>query len=102
VTIAQLLHGVTVWGLILGMSAYADRVVVPHLRSSAQATLAMVGVGLGGIVSNTLSGLLIDAYGVTTPATVAGATSGLLALAIPWILRGDHDTESAEAGAIRL
>jgi hypothetical protein len=53
----------------------------------------MVGMGLGGILSNTLSGLLIDVYGVTMPAKVAGAMSALLALAIPFVLPAEPKTD---------
>jgi PPP family 3-phenylpropionic acid transporter len=82
----QLLHGVTVAGLLLGGPLYLEQVVPESLRSTGQSLLSMLGVGIGGIASNTLSGWLIDAHGVNVP-FIAGGLGGIaLACAVPWVL----------------
>jgi PPP family 3-phenylpropionic acid transporter len=77
---AQLLHGVTVMGLILGAPLYVDAVVPARLRSTAQGALAMAGVSLGGVLSNLMAGWMNDVLGPRAPALVGGL--GALALAI--------------------
>jgi len=83
---AQLLHGVTVWGIVLGTPLYANDVVPAHLRATGQGLLAMLGVSLGSIVSNFGSGWLVEAVGPRAPAQIASVVSLLLALALPWML----------------
>jgi MFS transporter, PPP family, 3-phenylpropionic acid transporter len=97
VVAAQLLHGVTVWGVVLGLPALVDTVVPPSLRSTAQGVLAMVGFGVGTLASNLASGLLVDAWGATAPARVGGIGTAVLALGLPWLLPGRHDAEDAAA-----
>ncbi len=94
VYLAQILHGVTVWGIILGVPFYVDRVVPEHLRATAQGVLAMVGISLGSILSNLAAGALMEDYGATTPARVAGMASALLMIAMPWLLPGLRDATS--------
>jgi len=84
---AQLLHGVTVWGVILGLPFYADRSVPPQLRSTAQSLLAMVGVSLGSILSNFGSGWISEWVGPKAPAQVAAISGLVLACALPWFIR---------------
>ncbi len=86
VYLAQALHGVTVWGIILGAPVYVDAVVPARLRSTAQGLLAMVGVSLGSILSNVGAGWLTDAVGPRAPAQVAGIMGLALTLALPWML----------------
>jgi len=74
----QMLHGVMVAGLILGGPLYLDAVVPEQLRSTAQALLSMVGVGMGGIASNTIAGLLLEHLGPDAPYVAGGI--GALAL----------------------
>jgi len=83
---AQALHGVTVFGIVLGAPVYVDAVVPARLRSTGQGLLAMVGVSLGSILSNLSAGWLTEAIGPTAPARVAGVLAALLALALPWLL----------------
>jgi PPP family 3-phenylpropionic acid transporter len=83
---AQLLHGVMVWGLILGAPVYMDAVIPKHLRSTGQALLAMVGIGMGSMLSNLTAGVLVDAVGPKAPALAGGLASALLLLSIPWLL----------------
>lgn len=82
----QILHGVSVVGLILGGPLYVDAVVPPHLRSTAQGILSMMSVSLGGIVSNLWSGLAIDAFGPAAPAAIGGAGALLLTVALRWMV----------------
>jgi len=82
----QLLHGVVVAGLLLGGPLYLEQVVPEPLRSTGQGLLAMVGIGLGGILSNTLTGWLIDRAGVDLPFLLGGIGAVLLGCAVPWVL----------------
>jgi PPP family 3-phenylpropionic acid transporter len=93
VYLVQILHGVTVWGVILGGPVYVDAVVPARLRSTAQGLLAMVGVSLGSIISNVGAGWLTDAVGPRAPAQVAGVMSLILALLLPWMLPPAHPTD---------
>lgn len=82
----QVLHGVVVAGLVIGGPLYIEAAVPEQLRSTAQSLLAMVGVGLGGILSNTAAGWLLEHVGPAAPYTaggIAGLTCGLLML---WLL----------------
>ncbi len=83
---AQLLHGVTVWGVILGLPVYIDAVVPGRLRSTGQGMLAMVGISLGSILSNFASGWLTEVLGPKSPAQIAGVAGLGLALVMPWLL----------------
>jgi PPP family 3-phenylpropionic acid transporter len=83
---AQLLHGVVVTGLLLGGPLYLELVVPERLRSTAQGVLAMVGVGVGGIVSNTASGWLLERGGTDAPFLIGGIGALALGCAVTWIL----------------
>ena len=91
----QVLHGVAVAGFVVGSALYVESVVPGKLRSTAQGLLYMVGVGLGGVLSNTAAGALVDAFGASAPALVGGLGGALLAIALPWLLpavsRHSHD-----------
>lgn len=86
VAVFQLLHGVAVWGLILGAPLYVDLSVPAPLRSTAQGLLAMVGISAGGMLSIVSAGWLVEFYGPETPAQVGGIGIFLLALVLPWLL----------------
>jgi len=83
---AQLMHGVTVWGIVLGIPVYVDAVVPEQLRSTGQGLAAMIGVSFGAFLSNLTAGWLTEAIGPKAPAQIAGVASLLLALALPWML----------------
>ena len=83
---AQLLHGAVVAGLILGGPLYVEAVVPERLRSTGQNLLAMVGVSLGGLLSNLGAGALFDAFGADAPYRVGGVGALVLALALPLLL----------------
>ncbi|MCG8590239.1 MAG: MFS transporter [Proteobacteria bacterium] len=82
----QILHGVTVWGLMLGAPIYIDAVVPERLRSTAQGLLAMVGISLGATLSNVTAGWIAEHHDPWTPALVGGIGALLLAAAIPWLV----------------
>jgi PPP family 3-phenylpropionic acid transporter len=71
-TVVQVLHGVTVWGVMIGVPVYVDSLVPGRLRSTAQGMIAFVGPALGGVVSNALAGELIDRFGGDVPARAGG------------------------------
>ncbi len=83
---ASFLHGVMVAGLMVGGPLYVESIVPEHLRSTAQALLATVGIGLGAGVSNVAAGWLFDWGGATAPYLIAGYGAMLLALAIPVLI----------------
>jgi PPP family 3-phenylpropionic acid transporter len=99
----QVLHGVTVMGLIIGAPLYVDAVVPARLRSTGQGLLAMVGLSVGGILSNLTCGWLFDHAGGRAPALFAGTGAALLALAVPWALpqatHVPHEAVEKEIGA---
>jgi PPP family 3-phenylpropionic acid transporter len=85
-SVVQTLHGVTVVGLLMGGPLYLDVVAPERLRSTAQAVLSMVGVGIAGIVSNLGSGWLLDAAGINVLYGATGIGSVLLGCLVWWIL----------------
>ena len=93
--VVQVLHGLAVAGFVVGTALYVEAIVPGRLRSTAQGFLYMAGVSLGGIVSSTAAGVLIDLLGPRAPALVGGAGAAVLAIALPWILprvaRHSHD-----------
>jgi MFS transporter, PPP family, 3-phenylpropionic acid transporter len=84
--LVQTLHGVTVVGLLMGGPLYLDVVTPEKLRSTAQAVLSMVGVGIAGIVSNLGSGWLLDAAGINALYAATGIGSALLGSLVWWML----------------
>lgn len=83
---AQLLHGVTVAGLVIGAPLYVEAVVPQRLRSTGQGMLAMLGVSLGGISSYLVVGWLFETVGADASYTAAGIGALLLGCAIPIII----------------
>jgi PPP family 3-phenylpropionic acid transporter len=98
--LTQLLHGVVVTGLMLGAPLYLEAVVPERLRSTGQGLLAMIGVGCGGILSNVLSGWLLDHVGPAAPYLFGGLTAFVLGVCVTRILpppppyerRREHDS----------
>lgn len=82
----QVLHGVTVTGLMVGGPLYLDQVVPEKLRSTSQGMLAMCGIGAGGLISNVLTGWLIDHASPEMPYLLGGAGAVLLGLTLRWVL----------------
>lgn len=82
----QILHGITVTGLMIGGPLYLEQVVPGKLRSTAQSLYAMFGIGAGGLTSNIATGWLMDQTGVEMPYLVGGAGALLLGLSLRWVL----------------
>jgi PPP family 3-phenylpropionic acid transporter len=82
----QLLHGVTVAGLIIGAPLYVEAVVPERLRSIGQGMLAMIGFSLGGISSYLGTGWLAENAGPDSPYLVGGIGALVLGCAIPLII----------------
>ncbi len=82
----QILHGVTVTGLMVGGPLYLEQVVPERLRSTGQGLLAMLGVGAGGLLSNVATGWLLEHTAAEVPYLLGGAGALLLAASIRWIL----------------
>ena len=98
----QMLHGVMVTGLMMGGPLYVDRVAPGRLRSTAQGLVAMAGLGIGGIASNTAAGWLLDNVSANAPYLIGGVGALAVGLAIPWILppvaHGDEAPREATGG----
>jgi PPP family 3-phenylpropionic acid transporter len=82
----QLLHGVTVVGLLIGCPLYVEAVVPERLRSTGQGMLAMVGTSLGGMCSYLFTGWLMDQMGTDAPYIAGGIGALVLGCAIPLII----------------
>jgi len=95
VYLTQLLHGVTVAGLIVGAPLYVEQCVSERLCSTAQGALAMLGFGLGGVVSTWLSGVMLDGFGATAPSLAGGLGGFALAALLPLFLPrpGRHESQ---------
>jgi MFS family permease len=83
---AQLLHGVTVAGLVIGAPLYVEAVVPQRLRSTGQGMLGMIGVSLGGISSYLAAGWLFETAGADAPYLAGGIGALVLGCAIPLII----------------
>lgn len=83
---AQVLHGITVTGIIIGAPLYVELVVPERLRSTGQALISTVGISLGGILSNVGTGWLMDVFTARTPAIVGGIAGIALTIALPWLV----------------
>jgi MFS family permease len=92
---AQVLHGVVVAGLVIGSPLYVEAVVPERLRATGQNLLAMIGVSVGGLLSNLASGVLIDVAGPDAPYRLGGFGALAVAALLPWWLPAPHraDTE---------
>lgn len=86
----QVLHGIVVAGLVIGSPLYVESVVPEQLRATAQNLLAMVGVSVGGLISNLFAGALIDASGADAPYQVGGFGALVVAALLPFWLPAPH------------
>ena len=83
----QLLHGVVVVGLIIGMQLYVEGAVPERLRSTGQTVLGTV-ISAGAVLSNLWVGFALDRFGATVPYLVAGF-GGITLAGVAWfVLRG--------------
>ena len=90
----QALHALVVTGLNVGTALYVERIVPARLRSTAQSTVVMVGSSVGGVLSTTLGGFVVDRWGVDVLFLVGGAG------ALSWVLVAGRLLEQPSAGAI--
>ncbi len=97
----QMLHGVAVAGLVIGAPLYVDLVVPDRLRATGQGILAMLGVSVGGIASNLLTGWLIEHVGTNAPYIAGGIGGLLLAALVPFILPRPENTRRSDAPPAR-
>lgn len=95
----QLLHGVTVVGLLLGAPLYLEAVAPERLRSTGQTILAMVGIGWGGTASNVLAGWLLENIGPDAPYLVGGIGALTLGCLVPWILPRPERIRPGDTGS---
>ena len=95
----QMLHGVMVTGLLLGGPLYLDAVVPGRLRSTAQSLLSMIGIGIGGIASNTGAGWLLEHMGADAPYIVSGIGSFVLGFLVWWFLPSPDASEPGTPAA---
>jgi PPP family 3-phenylpropionic acid transporter len=96
----QLLHGVTVVGLLMGAPLYLDAVAPERLRSTGQTMLAMVGIGWGGTASNAGAGWLLENVGANAPYLVGGFGALVLACLVTWILPRPDPVRPLEPGEV--
>jgi PPP family 3-phenylpropionic acid transporter len=92
---AQLLHGFTVVGLLIGSPLYVEAVVPERLRSTGQGILAMVGSSLGGISSYICTGWLMQSEGTDFPYIAGGIGAIVLGCAIPLIIPSPTRADSS-------
>ena len=86
----QLLHGIVVAGLMLGSPLYLDAIVPDELRSSGQTIVSTISIGIGAMLSTTISGWLMQSAGVSAPYLIGGIGALALGIATPWILPAPH------------
>ncbi|MDJ0785521.1 MAG: MFS transporter [Myxococcota bacterium] len=82
----QLLHGVVVVGLIIGVSLYVDAVVPERLRATGQTVVGMIGISLASTLSALTQGALLDRFGIDAPYWFGGIGGVVLACLIPVLL----------------
>jgi MFS family permease len=90
----QVLHGAFVVGLSVSAPLLVESLVPARVRASSQAGLNLCGPGLGGILSSTLAGFVLDAYGIDKVMLLSGCAGLLLAAATPFILPRERDARS--------
>jgi len=101
ITAVQVLHGVTVWGVMLALPLHLDSFVPAQLRATGQGWLAVAGAGVAGVLSSLLAGWLVDVGGGALPARAGGWLALACALAMPWALpRADAVARLGEGGSV--
>lgn len=82
----QLLHGIVVVGLIIGMQLYVEGEVPEALRVTGQTVLGTV-MSLGSVLSHLWAGFMLENFGPSAPYLVSGPASIALGLAAWFFLR---------------
>ncbi|MCG8555476.1 MAG: MFS transporter [Proteobacteria bacterium] len=83
---AQLLHGLSVTGLIVGAPLCVDALVPARLRSTAQGLLVMIGGSLGGVLSSSSAGWALEHLGADAPALIGGTGALMVGCLAPLLL----------------
>jgi PPP family 3-phenylpropionic acid transporter len=78
----QALHALVVTGLNVGTALYVEQIVPERLRSTAQSTVVMVGISVGGALSNVIGGAIVERWGVDALFLTGGIG------AIAWVVLG--------------
>lgn len=78
----QMLHGVVVVGLFIGMQIYAEKEIPQNLRSLSQTLLGMT-MGLGSVVSYCWSGFILEYFSIITPFIISSCLAIILS-ALTW------------------
>lgn len=92
----QLLHGVSIAGIVVGIQLYVESVVPARLRSSGQGLVTMVGVSLGGVLSGIVGGALFEGFGIEALYLAGGLGALALGAASGWLLPAPHRQELPE------
>lgn len=82
----QLLHAVVVVGLFVGAPLYIEVLVPERLRSTGQGLLMTLGGSIGGVLSVTVSGVLMDHFSADFPYLVGGIGAVAIGCAAPLVL----------------
>ena len=82
----QLLHGMVITGLLVAAPLYIECLIPERLRSTGQGLLTMVGPSIGGILSTTVGGWLMDAFGPDAPYLIGGLGALGMACLAPVLL----------------
>jgi PPP family 3-phenylpropionic acid transporter len=98
----QMLHGVTVVGLLMGGPLYLDGIAPQQLRSTAQTMLSTVGVGIAGIASNLASGWLVGHLGIDALYIGCGVGSAILGCLVWSMLPSPDKARSPSRGCDSL
>ncbi len=83
---AQLLHALVVAGLLVCAPLYVEILIPERLRSTGQGLLMTLGMNIGGILSVTATGALMDRYGADFPLLLGGLGAVAVGCAAPLLL----------------
>jgi PPP family 3-phenylpropionic acid transporter len=94
----QALHALVVTGLNVGTALYVERIVPARLRSTAQSTVVMVGSSVGGVLSTTLGGFVVDRWGVDALFLAGGVGALCWVLGAGRLLEKQNDAAMQPSG----
>ncbi len=82
----QMLHAVVVVGLLVGAPLYVEALIPERLRSTGQGLLTTFGGSIGGVLSATCSGWVLERWGPTALYLIAGVGAMAVAAMAPLLL----------------
>lgn len=85
----QLLHGVVVVGLIIGMQLYVEGEVPARLRATGQTLLGTV-MSLGAVLSQLWAGMALESWGANAPYLIAGPVAVVVGV-YAWFFLGTRE-----------